>query len=79
MITRQDIITWYTPDEKMPPECTYVVTFSGRKGNTTYDHALAIADWMDDSEGWALDEIGDLDDYTIHAWCDLEPYKGGKT
>ena len=77
MIIRQGIHTWYTPEEKIPPEGIYVVvTFSGHKGNTTYDHALAIADWIDDGEGWMLDGFNGLDDYTIHAWCDLEPYKG---
>ena len=76
MIVRQDIVTWYRPDEKMPPEYTYVVvTFSGRKDNMTYDHALAIADW-DSYTGWELDEYGDMDSLTIHTWCDLEPYKG---
>ena len=77
MIVRQDIVTWYRPEEKLPPAFTYVVvTFSGHKGRLTYDHTLAVADWMYDEEGWRLMELDDLDDYTVHAWCDLEPYKG---
>lgn len=41
MIEKQVIVQWYTPDEKMPEECVFVVvTYSGKARNVTYDHAL---------------------------------------
>ena len=78
LIEKQVIVQWYTPEEKMPEPCTFVVvTFSGKSKNVTYDHALGVADWCDDGEGWCLDSYQNLDGFTIHAWADLEPYKGG--
>ena len=45
-VERQVIVTWYTPDEKMPPEGDFVVVpFSGTDRNRTYDHAFGIANW----------------------------------
>ena len=74
MIVRQDIITWYTPEEKMPPEGECVVaTVSGCSNNATYDHALCMVSLWDG--GFVLEDL-ELDDFKIHAWCDLEPYKG---
>lgn len=79
-IERQTIVTWHTPDEQMPEPCVVVpVTVSGRFGNVTYDHALAIADWCDDDNGWWFqDELLNRhsDRVTVHAWADLEPYGG---
>ena len=76
-IERQTIVTWYRPDEKLPPEGDIVVaTVSGRRGkNITYDHAFALVSWFPDGLGFALEDIH-LDEFTVHAWCDLEPYKG---
>ena len=75
LIERQVFTTWYTPEEKLPPEGIIVVaTVSGKKGkNITFDHAFALAEWYDDGEGWDLTDIK-LDDLEIHAWADLEPY-----
>ena len=78
MIERQTIVTWHTPDEKVPPEGQIVVaTISGHRPHVHYDHALALAEWYDDGEGWELTGIETMDDLTVHAWCDLEPYGGG--
>lgn len=79
MIERQTIVTWYTPEEKMPKEGDItVVTISGKGGNNvTYDHAFALAEWYDDGLGWTLTDI-ELDEFVVHAWADLKPY-GGKS
>ena len=75
-VERQVIACWYTPKEKLPPEGDVVlVTISGKRGNITFDHFFALASWFDDGEGWELD-YDDFDYFTIHAWCDIEPYKG---
>ena len=56
-----------------------VVTISGRARNVGFDHALEIAEYYKD-EGWFFENMvlnsGDL---TVHAWADLEPYKGDKS
>lgn len=73
---RQVIVTWYTPEEKLPPddECV-VVTFSGNYGLSSYIHALGLA-WYYKGEGWAIDDMGEeeSDAMTIEAWCDLDAY-----
>ena len=77
MIERQVFVTWYTPDEKLPDEGKIVIaSISGKAGNTDYDHAFALCTWVDDGLGWMLEDM-ELDDFKVHAWCDLEPY-GGK-
>lgn len=80
-ILRQDIITWYTPQEKTPPDdVAVIVTFSGKVDNKTFDHAIGTAVFYD--HGWDVIEVGEIDythndnNITINAWCDLEPYKG---
>ena len=84
MIERQVIVTWYKPDEKMPEEHYFVVAcISMKTKNVTYDHALVIANYADDDEGfngWIFDDVFAnrfAENVTIHAWCDLKPY-GGK-
>jgi len=75
IIERQVIATWYTPEEKLPPEDWHVlVTVSGRDGNFIYDHALQIAAWMDDGLGWMVEGFSDDAQFTVHAWCDIDPY-----
>lgn len=81
MIERQVFVTWHTPDEKLPPEGDIVVvTISGKTKNMEYDHAFALAEWYSDGLGFEL-LSETLDEYTVHAWCDLLPYgiKGGLT
>ena len=79
MIERQVIVTWSTMPERKPPEdVILLVTVSGRAGNVTYDHALALAEWYGD-DGWCFeDETLDdnRDNIVVHAWADLEPYGG---
>lgn len=76
MIENQVIAFWNPPDKHPKEGNIVVVTVSGKMGkNITYDHAFALASWFDDGEGWLLEDIH-LDDLVIHAWCDLEPYKG---
>ena len=79
LIERQVFVTWYTPDEKLPPDDIFVViTMSGTGPYITYDHALMLAEW-DSVEGWIIDGLNaDTEKVTVHAWCDLEPYGGGK-
>ena len=84
MIERQVIVTWYTPEEKLPEEGVITVaSVSGMsKDKTIYDHAFVLVEWYeksgDDEAGWVLTDNDDLDMFTVHAWCDLEPYGGGK-
>lgn len=53
MIERQVITTWYTPEEKLPKDDYFViVTVSGTLRNVTYDHAFAIANYIEDDGGW---------------------------
>ena len=78
-VERQVIVQWNKPTEKLPEDdCFVVVTVSGKFGNVTYDHALLIANWMDE-DGWYFeDPLAECfnEDVTVHAWADLEPYGG---
>lgn len=78
MRIKQTIVTWYEPDEKMPPEGeSVVVSISGKAGNITYDHAIQLATWINDGLGWMMEnEAFDNRDaqITVHAWADLHPY-----
>ena len=83
IIERQVIVTWYTPEERLPEEgIINVATVSAKIGNTTYDHAFVMAEWYDDEEGWYFhDELLNqtrTSNVTVHAWCDLEPYGIGR-
>jgi len=75
-IERQQIVTWYTPEEKIPPEDqTIAVTFSGKTPDgMIYDHDLATAEYWD--EEWHIRglTIAANERMTVHAWCDLEVY-----
>ncbi len=76
MIERQVVVTWYKPEEKLPPEGRIVIaTVSGHRHNrrVTYDHALALASWFNDGCGWEL-KHDHLDSFTVLAWCDLDAY-----
>lgn len=65
-------MTWYKPGEKIPPKGKILtVTISGK----TCDHVLASGVWYGEEVGWIL-TASELKEFTIHAWCDLEPYKG---
>lgn len=79
MTGRQVIITWYRPEEKLPPEKGfYVVTFSGRYGSHTYDHVLGVAEYYKDGFGkdtWDVTGLEEYDSRTVHAWADLEPFE----
>jgi hypothetical protein len=78
MIEKQVIVQWYTPEEKTPPEGDFVVvTFSGKAKNVTYDHTFGIAEWYGDKHGWYMEGLPEDAVFTILAWADLEPYKGG--
>ena len=80
MIERQTIVTWFKPEEKMPPEHIFVVTCISFKGDhVTYDHGLVIGNWADDGDDWIFDDpLANRykDRVTVHAWADLEPYGG---
>ena len=78
-IVRQDIITWYRPEEKMPPENqTVVVTFSGKVDGNIYINAIGTAIFY--AEGWEVIGVDNIDcnrndnNITIEAWCDIDPY-----
>lgn len=72
LIERQVIVTWHTPEEKLPEKGeTVVATVSGRTRGAEYVSAFALLTW--DGIEWNLIDIH-LDEFTVHAWCDLEPY-----
>lgn len=79
MVERQKIVTWHTPDEKLPPDGDIVVaTISGKTKNITFDHALVTAEYYD-GDGWYVDpfDFGLKGAWIkVHAWADLEPYGG---
>lgn len=79
LIERQTIVTWTDPADRLPADDEFVVvTVSGKFGNVTYDHAMVIANYMEE-EGWffldsLLERFNEI--VTVHAWADLEPYGG---
>lgn len=83
MIEKQVIVTWFTPEEKLPPDekKMVIVTFSGRDGSILYDHALRMGIWCDNDDGWCvsgwiIEGLSYSAEYVIHAWCDLKSYRG---
>lgn len=74
MKERQVIVTWYTPDEKVPEEDMIVVaTITGKAKSIQFNHSFALLIWS--GEGWySLD--WDFEELTVHAWCDLKLYGG---
>ena len=77
MIERQVFVTWYTPEEKLPPEGEITIaTISGSAECIEYDHCFALVEWRRD-DGWVLtdsDANDAMDELVVHAWCDLKPY-----
>lgn len=70
------------PGRKAPPdEKMVIVTLSGRDGSISYDHALGVGTRYDNDNGWCksgwiIEGLSDSAEYVIHAWCDLEYYRG---
>lgn len=79
LVERQVIVSWYRPEEKLPPEewDTILLTVSGTGKRVKYDHALTLGGY-DPKVGWYLNGWEDelLDNFTVHAWADIDPYKG---
>lgn len=80
---RQVIVTWYTPEEGLPPEgVRVVVTFSGRAEDAIYSHVIGIARRDGECEcvepTWQIDGLSVDDTVMMHieAWADLTPYGG---
>ena len=80
MIENQVIVQWNRPIDKMPKDDGFVVvTVSAECGNVTYDHAFAIANYLEEDDGWFFDDPlleRFHDSVKVHAWADLEPYGG---
>lgn len=75
MIERQVIVTWYTPEVKVPEDDICVLaTVTAYNKNTRFMRTIIPVFYSHD-EGWYDLDYG-FDDITVHAWCDLEPYKG---
>ena len=69
---------WIPVDGQLPePWASVLITFSGKYGNLTADHAVGIGSW-DGANGWYFEEIeGYTDRLTVEAWMNLpESYKG---
>lgn len=78
-VERQVIVTWHKPEERLPKDGVFVVaTISGKTRNITFDHALVTVDYYA-GDGWCVEPFDfDLKGawLKVHAWADLEPYKG---
>ena len=81
MIERQVIVTWYKPEEKLPPSSLDEVlcTVCGKSDYCTYDHVLDFMGY-DEKIGWFPWEEEKYKEFEVIAWCDLKAYglKGGK-
>lgn len=76
MIERQVIVTWYTPDEKVPESDLIVIaTISGKADGIQFNHSFAPLIWTG-YDWYSIDY--DFRELTVHAWCDLEVYGGYK-
>lgn len=74
-IERQVIVTWFTPEEKLPEEDIGVLaTVTARVKNREFVRAILTVFYCK-SEGWYELDYG-FTELTVHAWCDLEPYEG---
>ena len=74
-IERQVIVTWFTPEEKLPEEDIGVLaTVTARANNREFIRAILTVFYCK-SEGWYELDYG-FSELTVHAWCDLEPYEG---
>jgi hypothetical protein len=74
-IERQVIVTWFTPEEKLPEEDIGVLaTVTARVKNREFIRAILTVFYCK-SEGWYELDYG-FSELTVHAWCDLEPYEG---
>lgn len=75
-IERQVIVTWFTPEEKLPEEDIGVLaTVTARAKNREFIRAILTVFYCK-SEGWYELDYG-FTEMTVHAWCDLDPYEGG--
>ena len=74
-VNRQVIVTWFTPEEKLPEEDIGVLaTVTARANNREFVRAILTVFYCK-SEGWYELDYG-FTELTVHAWCDLEPYEG---
>ena len=74
MIERQVIVTWYTPDEKLPPEGIEVIcTINGKTDSVCFENAMEFLIWDKDT-GWWSAYHGWIKELEVIAWCDLMPY-----
>lgn len=75
-IERQVIVTWFTPEEKLPEEDVCVLaTVTATAGNKRFIRTILPVFYCK-SEGWYELDYG-FSEMTVHAWCDLDPYEGG--
>ena len=74
-INRQVIVTWFTPEEKLPEEDVCVLaTVTATAGNKRFIRTVLPVFYCK-SEGWYELDYG-FTEMTVHAWCDLDPYEG---
>ena len=74
-IERQVIVTWFTPEEKLPEEDVCVLaTVTATAGNKRFIRTVLPVFYCKD-EGWYELDYG-FTEMKVHAWCDLEPYGG---
>lgn len=76
-VSSSDDNRWTPVSECLPePWASVLITFFGKYGSLTADHAIGIGSW-DDVNGWYFEEIeGYTDSLTVSAWMNLpESYK----
>lgn len=64
---------WIPVDEQLPePWESVLITFSGKHGGMTADHAVGLGSWDGSSNGWYFEEIGGYAKrLTVEAWQPL--------
>ena len=84
-VERQVIVTWYKPEEKLPPDDRdVIVTFSGSTRECMYIHAFGIAKCCSECEyekpAWGIFgfSVGESMKMHVEAWADLDPYGMGE-
>lgn len=80
-VTERDVVEhtrWTSVNEGIPePRVSVLITFSGKYGSLTADHAVGTGSY-DGANGWFIDDIAGYTDWlTVEAWMNLpESYKG---
>lgn len=70
---RRQIITWYTPQEKLPERGRSVLIMFSRE-----PIIIRIGEYWPEEKKWVIEGMSlyATEHATVHAWADVEPYRG---